>query len=329
MIIRKELTLVYTFLLSGFVASLTAQDGLSISGFVDGSMAVPVASGSQLAFSFDGVETDLEKTFAQGVTLRADIDFFEGAADITVPLTDSTSVDVQSTLHTEVEQAYMTFKLFNVRGVATPAFTFGKFNAPIGFELLDAPDMYQFSHSLVFDNALPTNLTGMAISQTLAGGFDLVTYLANGWDTNANDDGKMIFGGRLGWAGIEGLALGASGITHDETDALVIDLDGTVTSIPNLTLGFEYNQWLGQTFEDSTTSKLGWLVMLNYALDDFGITLRQDAWGKSSSTTVSPSWAIADGAGMLFEFRMDKAYDYVTGATGSFNTAAMEFTFSF
>ncbi len=33
--------------------------------------------------------------------------------------------------------------------------TFGKLNAPMGFELPDAPDMYQFSHALVFDLDLP------------------------------------------------------------------------------------------------------------------------------------------------------------------------------
>jgi hypothetical protein len=32
-------------------------------------------------------------------------------------------------------------------------FSMGKFNAPIGFEAVDAPDMYQFSHSLRIDTS--------------------------------------------------------------------------------------------------------------------------------------------------------------------------------
>ncbi|MCH7859583.1 MAG: hypothetical protein IID14_07795 [Candidatus Marinimicrobia bacterium] len=50
--------------------------------------------------------------------------------------------------------------MFNLKGVATPSITIEKFSASIRFELLDAPDMYQYSHSLVFDDALPTNLRG-------------------------------------------------------------------------------------------------------------------------------------------------------------------------
>ena len=50
-----------------------------------------------------------------------------------------------------------------------PILTFGKFNAPIGFELLDAPDMYQYSHSLVFSRGLPTNLTGAMLAMDLGG----------------------------------------------------------------------------------------------------------------------------------------------------------------
>ncbi len=74
---------------------------------------------------------------------------------------------------------------------------------------------------------------------------------------------------------------------------------------------------------------MDWLVMLNYGIGDFGITFRQDAWGKSSSTTFSPSYGIADGAGMLFEFRMDSEYDYLAREHNNFTGAALEFTFSF
>ena len=101
-------------------AGLHGQD-LTITGFVDGSTALPVSSvGTNLEFSFDQLEIDLEKSLGDGISLRADIDLVEGGAD--------------------VEQAYVT-----VGGM-----TFGKVNAPIGWELLDAPDMYQLSHTLLF-----------------------------------------------------------------------------------------------------------------------------------------------------------------------------------
>ncbi len=64
--------------------------------------------------------------------------------------------------------------------------------------------------------------------------------------------------------------------------------------------------------------------MANYDLSFMAITFRQDSWGDASSTTISPSKGIADGAGMLFEFRID---DDGNGET--MNSAAIEFTFSF
>ena len=295
----NNLATIATVVLALACSQLNAQGQLVISGFVDGSIALPVDD-ANLGFSFDQLEIDLEKELAEGISLRADIDFIEDGVS--------------------VEQAFISFKLFKVRGVATPTVTFGKFNAPIGYELLDAPDMYQFSHSLVFDNALPTNLSGLSISQNLGVGLDLVVYIANGWDVNFADDSLMIFGGRLGFGGIEGLGLGVSAIQNDAQD-MIIDLDSEVTMVPNLTLGFEYNTG-GK--DDAGENISGWLVMANYAFSSFAVTFRQDAWGEAGSTTISPSYGIADGAGMLFEYRIDD-----DGAGTTTNSAAIEFTFTF
>lgn len=276
------------------VGVLRAQGDLIISGFVDGSTALPTEPDVTLGFSFDGLEIDLMKEIAPDVSLRADIDFFEGGAD--------------------VEQAFITFKPLKINGMATPIITFGKFNAPIGYELLDAPDMWQFSHSLVFDNALPTNLSGVLVSQALAQGFDVVAYLANGWDVNEADNDTLIFGARVGFSGIEGLSLGLSMIQNDEL-TMITDIDGEFTMVPNLTIGFEYN---------TGGAESGWLVMANYSFGNIAVTVRQDAWGDMSSTTISPSMGIADGAGVLFEYRLDN-----DGAGGSTSATAIEFTYSF
>ena len=281
------------------------QSDLKISGYVDASMAFPIDD-ADLGFSFDALEVDLEKSLADGVSLRADIDLGEGSAD--------------------VEQAYVTFTPVRI-GDGGPAVTLGKFNAPIGFELLDAPDMYQFSHSLVFNQALPTNLSGVSVAHELGLGLDVVAYLANGWDTNTPDS-SMTFGGRLGYSGIDGLAVGVSRIQDDSGDNFVIDLDATVTMVENLMLGFEFNT--GHK-DDAGEGISGWLVMGNYSFGNYAVTVRQDAWGEASSTTISPSMVITDGAGILFEYGMDTGTfdddgEYTKGKNSS---AAIEMTFSF
>lgn len=85
-------------------------------------------------------------------------------------------------------------------------------------------------------------------------------------------------------------------------DQVAINLDGEVTMVPNLTLGFEFNTG---TKSDAGENISGWLVMANHAFSAFAITFRQDAWGDASSTTISPSHSIADGANMFFEYRLD------------------------
>lgn len=273
----------------GSAALLPAQN-LRLSGYVDGSIQVPTDSSTNLGFSFDGLEIVLEKTLAAGVTMRADIDFHEGAAD--------------------VEQAYVT----------VAGFTFGKFNAPLGFELLDAPDMYQFSHSLLFDYALPTNLSGLSYTLTWTRSVTLLAYVANGWDVNGADDDRIILGGRLGYDGATGLAAGMSAIQHDDGD-LVLDFDATYTSIDNLILGAEVNQG---GYRDSASTSLGWLAMGNYAWEKYALTLRQDKLGKGATTTVSPSFRIAEGALILLEYTVGKD---MTGT--AFSLAAVEITYSF
>lgn len=271
----------------------SGQD-LTLSGFVDGSTALPVSDGTDLGFSFDQLEVDIEKTLGEGISLRADVDFAEFS-------------DVPGLYLPDVEQAYVT-----VSGM-----TFGKFNAPIGWELLDAPDMYQFSHTLVFDYALPTNLIGFSYARELGAGLDVVAYVANGWDLNFADDDKPIFGGRLGYGGVEDLNAGLSVIQNNSLD-LVIDVDATLTMVENLLIGLEVNQ--GGYAKD----EWGWMVMANYSFPMFALTLRQDGLADGGTTTISPSYSFADGAGVLFEFRIGKDID-----GKEFSTAAVEFTFTF
>lgn len=280
------------------VGILNAQGGFEISGYVDASATVPIDD-AEMGFSFDGIEVDLSKDLGSGASLRVDVDLGEGTAD--------------------VEQAYVTFTPFKI-GDGGPAVSFGKFNAPIGFELLDAPDMFQYSHSLVFENALPTNLSGVSVAYDVGGGFDIVAYLANGWDGNAPDT-LNTFGGRLGWSGMDGLAVGVSGIQEPVSENFIIDIDATVTMVQNLTIGFEFNTGHKDTLDAGIT---GWLVMGNYSFGNIAVTVRQDAWGEASSTTISPSMGITEGAGILFEYRFDN-----DAAGESYSSSAIELTFSF
>lgn len=168
--------------------------GLKISGFVDTSFfwnanAGDLATGNGTAedanFSLDQVEIDIEKEITSWLSVRTDIEFVEG--DI------SSADDV-------FEQGFVVVTIPMLEFIDEDGWdvTVGKFNAPIGWELLDPPDMYQFSHSIVFVNGLPTNLTGVMLQGNVTPYVDFAVYGVNGWDENSDKNRDKTVGGRVG-----------------------------------------------------------------------------------------------------------------------------------
>ncbi|VAX16841.1 hypothetical protein MNBD_NITROSPINAE01-1110 [hydrothermal vent metagenome] len=320
-------------------ASVVIED-VTFSGFVDTSYYSNELTDSN-TFALDQVELDVEKTINSAGGLRMDIQYVNTGENLT---TD----DI-------LEQGYIWVNL-----PADLKLTFGKFNAPIGFELLDPNDMYQYSHSMVFDYGLPTNLTGAMVSGGF-GMFDFAVYAVNGWDLISDDNKDKTFGGRFGVTPVEGVNFGVSGITGEEgTDAggaktsnlSVVDIDFTITAIANLVIGGELN---AGTYENMSAVTPGddakwtaFLVMANYSFTDkIALTLRYDQFHDEdgarlgngieetrSAITISPSYAIADGFGVLAEYRYtssdeDTFVDRDGNKEGSASEVAVKFTFVF
>lgn len=322
-------------------------EGLSnlveISGFVDASYTYSNLDDAN-TFGLDQVEIDLSKNLGGIGTLRADLEWVsDGEGGFTL----------------DAEQGYVTLDLGMGRGEGNyPTLTFGKFNAPIGFELLDAPDMYQFSHALVFDNGLPTNLTGAMLSMDLGNGVDVVVHLSNGWDQNVDANTNKMIGGRLGYSHEELGGIGFSAMRGDEEGLVgnltVYDIDLTLTPSPRLIIGGEYNY--GKTELDEINAENSWngyMVMAHYSLTDvMGLTGRYDRFNREISEiaarrsgaqdhppgfleltqqalTIAPTFALADGLGFLMELRRDFSDDEIFGnpETGDAETSMVNFAF--
>lgn len=314
-------------------------NGLAISGFVDTSYYNNALEETS-SFALDQAEVDIEKSISGVGGLRVDIQYVNTGEALT---TD----DI-------LEQGYVW-----IEAPSGLSLTFGKFNAPIGFELLDPNDMYQYSHAMVFDYGLPTNLTGTMVSGSV-GIFDFSAYVVNGWDLISDDNSDKTAGGRIGLTPVEGLNVGVSYITGkegggegaDAANLTVLDIDFTFTMIENLTIGGEFNTG---TYEGMSAVKAGddavwtgFLVMANYAFTDkAALTLRYDQFHDAdgarlgagvdetrSAITISPSYAFADGFGVLAEYRHTASNEKTfTGADGkaedSVSEFAVEFTFAF
>ena len=234
-------------------------------------------------------------------------------------------------------------------------FTFGKFNAPIGFELLDPPDMFQYSHSLVFTFGTPTNLTGLMASSELSDDVDLAVYLVNGWDNNVDNNRAKTIGGRVGLTPDDDISLGLSTIWGAEADSgnkrWVVDVDGAIEASEDFLLGFEVNYgWENAASGVRPGNDANWfgvLLMTNILLtDEVGLTVRFDFFddfdaartgydATQYAAAIAPSYQFADGCGILAEYRWDwanrKVYDTTdpNRRTDQIHTLALEMTFEF
>ena len=317
-----------------FSAGASMAGDLEISGFVDASYSDGEWSAS--TFGIDQVEIDLEKKLDDKLSLRADLEYVNGASG------DFDNI---------IEQGYITYALDAGTGVDI---TIGKFNAPIGFELLDAPDMYQFSHALVFDHGLPTNLTGVMGGYKFNDQVDAVAYVVNGWDNNTDSNSTKTIGGRVGIAAMEGVSVGLSYITGPEgtnnnDKRTVFDIDVTVTTIENLTLGFEFNSGEEDNAGDGVTDSewTGYLLMGHYDFNDiYGLTVRYDFFDdkggarlndgdslkeEQTAITIAPTFVLGENAGMLVEYRLLESDQkvFAGGTEDSQSTIAVEFTYTF
>ncbi len=222
----------------------TGTKSYTISGFVDASHYYD-SEGSANSAGLDQVEIDITKDFSEITGLRADIEYVNDGAG--------------GFIH-DIEQGYLTLKPFKGKDFS---FTFGKFNAPVGFELLDAPDMYQYSHALVFNFGLPTNLTGVMFSAPLSKTADLSAYIVNGWDLNVDNNKDKTVCGRLGFTPNEKLLIGFSGIYGAQSKTpgkklTIADIDVTYNAADNLVFGGEFN--LGsEDVPDADNSKVEWI----------------------------------------------------------------------
>lgn len=163
-----------------------------------------------IRFVINEVEVDLQKTFGENIRLRADIDFND--------LGDSgfRGADIA-----DLEQAYVTANIAAGNGIE---FLIGKFNAPVGVELVDIRDNWLISLAPPLRFMIPTNVTGVKIYYAFSDSWDF--HLAAVNDLNSNGFGDSVIPSalfRLGYNwGDEGneSTIGLSGGAGPESDAI-------------------------------------------------------------------------------------------------------------
>ncbi len=258
------------------------------------------------AFGLHEAELDVTRGQGEDILLRADLEWVR---------------DGDSWL-AAAEQGYLAWRLPCRRPVT---FTLGRFNAPIGWELPDAPDMHQYSHGLLFTHCTPTNLTGALLAGALGAGFDLKAYAVNGWERNAENNGVKTFGGRLGYGRPDGSGVGVSIISGmddpaQEVARTVVDVDLTLRPTERLLFGAEFNHGRIDHGPSDAVWTGGMAMVHLRAGARLGLTGRFDLVDDSDDTlfgagratrrtslTLAPVITLEEGFRALVELRLDSA----------------------
>lgn len=307
--------------------AVPAAEPSIMSGFVDAGYAGNFDRRDD-AFGLHEAELDVTRGQGDDIQLRADLEWVRDG----------------ESWRAAAEQGYLAWRLPCRRPVT---FTLGRFNAPIGWELPDAPDMHQFSHGLLFTYGTPTNLTGAMLSGSLGSAFDLKAYAVNGWEQNAENNGVKTWGGRLGYSRPGGGGLGVSLISGMDDPAqdvarTVVDVDLTLRPTEGLLLGAEFNHgrldrgaseavWTGvmAMVHLKTSARLGLTGRLDLLDDTNDALFGAGRSTRRTSLTFAPVITLEEGFRALVELRLDAAdADVFTAHDGAAkgSTASAAFT---
>jgi putative OmpL-like beta-barrel porin-2 len=125
--------------------------------------------------------------------------------------------------------------------------TFGRFDAPLGFERDDEPLNLIPTSSFNFELARPVKLTGVLARYTASPHVTAAAYVANGWNVALDDNRGKTAGVRVDLFPADGVAVGLNALYGPEvagTDAqqrTLLAADATLQPVPRLIVGVEAN----------------------------------------------------------------------------------------
>src|SRR5213592_1319912 len=103
--------------------------------------------------------------------------------------------------------------------LSTLTLSFGRFDAPIGFERDDEPLNLIPTTSFTFENARPVKFTGLMARYTLNPKVSVLGLVANGWDQEADNNSGKTVGLKVQVFPSSGLAIAAGALYGPEEDS--------------------------------------------------------------------------------------------------------------
>ncbi|MBT8148344.1 MAG: porin [Pseudomonadales bacterium] len=297
-------------------AEINLGKGLSVSGFIDMSFAytdVDGATSTDRVFAVDQVETTFSYAGSDGISAQVDIEYGESSAD-------------SNTDDTFVEQAIIKKQINDQFSVKA-----GRFLSYSGWETEEPTGLFQYSgtgYAPVFYGFYQQGISAYYD----AGMVDIALSVVNDVFANPIENDTTQLGTELMLAitPMEGVTAKAFFMQEGDKDAINF---WTSYSVDAFTFALEYNTAEDTAFVGSEAD--GYLLMANYAVGDYGLTLRyhdfeiENAAGttvtEASAFTIAPSMTLGENLLLVAEYRMDS--DDLTNIDA--DTFALEALFTF
>lgn len=309
--LRTTLTPIATTLLLALAAASSVQaddakDKLSVSGFIDMSYLQVDRDGNETShdYSIDQVEIDVAYDFGNKLTANIDVEYQNNDEGV------------------DIEQAYISYAVSDDFSVKA-----GRFLSYSGWETEEPTGLFQYSgvgYAPYFYGFYQQGVSGLYNGDGFSAAISLVSDLAGPQSSDVEDIGVETMLAFMptdeitvkGFYSFEGL----SG-TDEETK--LINLWASYADGP-LTLAAEYNAsenapayvWGGAGVGSEAT---GYLLMANYAFENFGFTVRYHDWEiedaagaifeDASGLTLAPNYAVNDNLLLVLEYRLDEIND--------------------
>jgi hypothetical protein len=301
-------------------AQIELGEGFSVTGFLDMSYVYSDADGAARTdkeFGIDQFEMNFLYAGSNGISAQVDIEYGEhGAGE-------------EAADETFVEQAFITKKFNDQFSIKA-----GRFLSNSGWETEEPTGLYQYSGTGYGEFFYGGYQQGISASYDL-GVVQLMASVVNSAFTPTERDTTTL-ATELGVAvtPLEGLTAKLFYIQDEDTDLINF---WTSYQVSSFTFAFEYNVGdYGDAYGVEDADGDGYLLMANYAVGDFGITVRYHDYSiegkvagesvtviENSAITISPSYKVSDNLLLVAEYRMDEF------GSQDVNTFALEALFTF
>ncbi len=300
--------------------NVQADDGfqlsekLAVTGFIDMSYSNVETDGSDSSSTsgLDQFELDFLYTFDDKLSAQVDIEYQDGAAD-----------------EVDLEQAFITYAVTD--SVTVKA---GRFLSYSGWETEEPTGLFQFSgtgYAPIFYGYYQQGVSVMYSGDGYALAASAITDLDNPEERDSEQVATEFMAAVMPTDEItvKGFYL-SDKIDGTDEDKEKINVWASYASGP-LTLAAEFND--AENSYALGTESDGYLLMANYAFENFGLTVRYHEWEVEDSAsgatveemngiTIAPSFALSDNLLVVVEYRMDE--NEVTGVdTDTFSVEAL------